>query len=52
LRFTDIAVPLNLTAAENGFIKNFQSATGYKLENNWLLLFNPAGEVLKFKKTD
>ena len=52
LRFTDIAVPLNLTAAENGFLKNLQSATGYKLENNRLLLFNPGGELLKFKKTD
>jgi heat shock protein HslJ len=45
-------VQINLTAAENGFIKNLQSATAYKSENNRLLLFNPAGEVLKFKKTD
>ncbi len=52
LQFTDIEVPLNSTAAEKGFIKNLQSATGYTLENNRLLLFNPAGELLKFKKTD
>ncbi len=52
LRFTDIAVPENLTPAENGFLKNLQSATGYTLENNRLLLFNPGGELLKFKKID
>ena len=52
LRFTDIAAPQNLSDVEKGFIKNLQSATGYTLENNRLLLFNPAGELLRFKKTD
>lgn len=52
LQFTDIVVTQNLSDAEKGFIKNLQSVTGYKLENNRLLLFNPAGELLKFKKTD
>ncbi len=52
LRFTNIAAPQNLSDAEKEFIKNLQLATGYKLENNRLLLFNPAGELLKFKKTD
>ena len=52
LRFTDIAVPTNSLVAEKGFVKNLQSATGYTLENNRLLLFNPAGELLKFRKTD
>ncbi len=52
LRFTDVVTPQDLSKAEKGFIKNLQSVTGYKLENNRLVLFNPAGEVLKFKKTD
>ncbi|CAN5597471.1 hypothetical protein BH11BAC3_BH11BAC3_43750 [soil metagenome] len=52
LRFTDIEVPLNLSYVEKGFIKNLQSATGYIVENNRLLLFNPSGELLKFRKTD
>lgn len=52
LRFTDIEAPLNLNDKEKDFIKNLQSATGYKLENNRLLLFNPSGELLKFRKTD
>lgn len=52
LRFTDVTAPQDLSKAEKGFIKNLQSATGYKLENNRLVLFNPAGELLKFKKTD
>ena len=52
LQFTGLVVPQNLSDAEKGFIKNLQSVRGYKLENNRLLLFNPAGELLKFKKTD
>ncbi len=52
LRFIDIAVPQNLSDAEKRFIKNLQSATGYTLENNRLLLFNRSGELIKFRKTD
>jgi heat shock protein HslJ len=52
LRFIDIAVPQNLNAAEKDFIKNIQSATNYKLEDYRMVLFNPSGELLKFRKTD
>lgn len=52
LRFTDIVVLQNVNASENGFIKNLQSATSYTIENNRLLLFNPSGQLLQFKKTD
>jgi uncharacterized membrane protein len=52
LRFTDVMTPQDLSKEEKWFIKNLQSATGYKLKNNRLVLFNPAGEMLKFKKTD
>ncbi len=52
LRFTDIEMPLNLSDPEKEFIKNLQTVTGYTLENNRLLLFNKAGELIKFRKTD
>ncbi len=52
LRFTDFAVPENLSDPEKGFMKNLQSTTGYKIENMRLLLFNPSGELLKFRKID
>jgi uncharacterized membrane protein/heat shock protein HslJ len=52
LRFNDVMAPQDLNKAEKEFIKDLQSATGYKLENNRLVLFNPAGELMQFKKTD
>ncbi len=52
LRFTDIEKTKNGNKAEDGFIKNLAATTGYTIENNRLLLFNPSGQLLKFKKAD
>jgi heat shock protein HslJ len=55
LRFTNIittrmACPGNNKESE--FLKVLQSSTSYKVENNRLLLSNPSGEKLVFKKVD
>jgi heat shock protein HslJ len=52
LLFTDIVAMQNGNTVENDFVKNLQYATGYMIENNRLLLFNSAGQLLQFKKTD
>lgn len=55
LRFTNVittrmACPGNNKEAE--FLKALQSTTSYKIENNRLVLSNPSGEKLVFKKVD
>lgn len=55
LRFTNIITTRMAcigTNKESEFLKALQSTTSYKVENNRLLLINPSGEKLVFKKVD
>jgi heat shock protein HslJ len=55
LRFTNIASTRMACRPENKeavFLKNLESATTYRIENNRLWLSNPYGSLLIFKKVD
>lgn len=55
LRFTNIATTRMACKPENkeaAFLKNLESATTYRIENNRLWLSNPNGPQLVFKKID
>ncbi|MCX2681673.1 META domain-containing protein [Galbibacter sp. EGI 63066] len=55
LRFTNIATTKMMCEPANKepeFIKALQSGTTYKIANNRLMLSNPEGELLVFKKID
>jgi len=55
LRFTNIITTRMFCGGnnkENEFLKALQSTTNYKVENLRLILTNPAGELLVFKKVD
>jgi heat shock protein HslJ len=55
LRFTNIAQTRMLCAPpnqENDFLSALRQSTHYQLKNNELILSNPDGETLRFKKVD